>query len=187
MTNRTLRADAARNRQSLLAAAREHFARSGAATGMDDVAAAAGVGVGTLYRHFATKTDLLYALHAERLAEFAEQATVNGTDSAWERLAALVTAMIEAQSTDLAMADAPSCAEAATHPELTVAGRAFHQALEALIARASAGGGLRPGVTTRDLINLCFNRQLAGNPSGWPLYASIVLDGLRAPASKVSG
>ena len=187
MTIRTLRADAARNRQSLLAAARAHFARSGEATGMDEVAASAGVGVGTLYRHFATKTELLYALHAERLAEFAEQATRAGTDTPWDRFAAVVTAMIEAQSTDLAMADAPSCAVAGTHPELVTAGRAFHQALEMMMARAIASGDLRPGVTLRDVISLCFNRQLAGNPSGWSSYAGIVLAGLRAPASKASG
>jgi AcrR family transcriptional regulator len=181
MTNRTLRADAARNRQALLVAARARFARTGDATGMDDVASAAGVGVGTLYRHFPTKTDLVHALYAERLAEFAEQAERCTTDPPWDRLASLVTAMIEAQSTDLALADAPTCEDAATRPELDEARTIFKRGLERLIAAAVASGDLRPGVTLGDVVTLCFNRHLVRNPGGWQTYASIVLAGLRAP------
>jgi AcrR family transcriptional regulator len=181
MTSRTLRADAARNRQALLAAARARFAHTGEATGMDEVAAAAGVGVGTLYRHFPTKTDLLHALYAERLAEFAEQAERCVTDPPWARLAAMVSAMIEAQSTDLALADAPTCDAVATSPELAQVRTVFHLALERLIAAAIASGDLRPGVSPGDIVTLCFNRHLVKNPGGWQTYASIVLAGLRAP------
>jgi AcrR family transcriptional regulator len=183
MTGRTLRADAARNRQALLAAARARFAHTGEATGMDDVATAAGVGVGTLYRHFPTKTDLLHALYAERLAEFAEQAELCPTDPPWDRLAAIVNAMIEAQSSDLALADAPTC-EVETRPELAEVRTIFQHALERLIAAAVASGDLRPGVTLRDIVTLCFNRHLVGNPGGWETYASIVLAGLRAPTEQ---
>jgi AcrR family transcriptional regulator len=184
MTTRTLRADAARNRAALLTAARAQFARTGDATGMDEVAAAAGVGVGTLYRHFPTKTDLLHALFAERLAEFAEQAERCPSDPPWDRLVATVSAMIEAQSTDLALADAPTCEVADSQPEFAAVRTTFERALEGLIAAAAASGDLRPGVTIRDVVTLCFNRNLVTNQGGWQSYASIVLAGLRAPTSK---
>ncbi|MDB5040459.1 MAG: TetR family transcriptional regulator [Candidatus Eremiobacteraeota bacterium] len=151
---------------------------------MDEVAAAAGVGVGTLYRHFPTKTDLLHALYAERLAEFAAKAERYVSDPPWDRLAALVSAMIEAQSTDLALAEAPTCEVADTRPELATVRIAFQRGLERLMAAAVASGDLRPDITQRDIVTLCFNRHLVGNPGGWQTYASIVLAGLRAPTTQ---
>ena len=63
-----IRADARRNRERVLDAARACFARSGKEAQIDEVAAAAGVGVGTVYRHFATKEALVAALAAEHFA-----------------------------------------------------------------------------------------------------------------------
>ena len=184
MNIRNLRADAARNRQALLCAARATFARRGEAAGMEEIAAAAGVGVGTLYRHFPTKADLTHALFAERLAEFVELADPTTEGTAWERLTSILTAMIQAQSHDLALADAPTCEVAATRPELTTLRRELHDRLEKLASRAVAAGDLRTDVGPDEMIAFCFNRHLVGNPSGWQRYATIVIDGLRARPAK---
>ena len=184
-TTRALRADAARNRQALLEAARVCFARDGETTQMDSVAAAAGVGVGTLYRHFPTKTDLVHALFAERLARFVELVEEAPETRAWERLAAVVAEMIRAQSCDRALADAPTCEVAATRPEFAELRAALRARLEALIARAIADGDARPELRVDDVLTLCFNRHLAGaDERGRHTYAAIALDGMRARTAR---
>jgi AcrR family transcriptional regulator len=67
---RTLRADARRNRERIMASGRELFAREGPNAQMDEIAAHAGVGIGTVYRHFPTKEALLTAMVRERFQEF---------------------------------------------------------------------------------------------------------------------
>src|SRR3954466_11588215 len=72
--DRALRADARRNREAVIAAAKKLFADQGLDAQMPDVAKAAKVGVGTVYRHFPTKDDLIAALAAERFERLAEKA-----------------------------------------------------------------------------------------------------------------
>ena len=69
---RTLRADARRNRERIMSSGRELFARDGPEAQMDEIAARAGVGIGTVYRHFPTKEALLTAMVRDRFQEFAE-------------------------------------------------------------------------------------------------------------------
>jgi AcrR family transcriptional regulator len=73
---RTLRADAQRNRERIMASGRELFAREGPQAQMDEIAAHAGVGIGTVYRHFPTKEALLTAMVRDRFQGFAEIATL---------------------------------------------------------------------------------------------------------------
>ena len=73
---RTLRADAQRNRERIMSAGRELFAREGPQAQMDEIAAHAGVGIGTVYRHFPTKDALLTAMVRDRFQEFAQIATL---------------------------------------------------------------------------------------------------------------
>ena len=72
---RTLRADARRNRERIVAAGRELFARLGPDAQMDEIAAHAGVGIGTVYRHFPTKEALLTEMVRSRFQQFSEIAT----------------------------------------------------------------------------------------------------------------
>src|SRR5271154_101873 len=69
---RTLRADARRNRERIMVSARELFARLGPDAQMDEIAAHAGVGIGTVYRHFPTKEALLTEMVRARFQEFSE-------------------------------------------------------------------------------------------------------------------
>src|SRR6516225_9634733 len=82
---RVLRADARRNREAVIAAAKKLFADQGLDAQMPDVARDANVGVGTVYRHFPTKDDLIGALVAERFERLAQKAReALQADDAWE-------------------------------------------------------------------------------------------------------
>ena len=82
-----LRADARRNREAVIAAAKKLFADQGLDAQMPDVAKAAKVGVGTVYRHFPTKEDLIAALAGERFERLAEKAVERlEAEDAWEGL-----------------------------------------------------------------------------------------------------
>ncbi|GAA0991184.1 TetR/AcrR family transcriptional regulator [Acrocarpospora macrocephala] len=96
MADRGLRADAARNRTNIVHAARALIAAHGVDVGMDDIAREAGVAVGTLYRHFPAKADLIAAIVGERIEEMladldAVSARLDAGGSARDELVALVT------------------------------------------------------------------------------------------------
>ena len=99
--DRALRADARRNRQAVTAAAKKLFADQGLDAQMPDVAKAAKVGVGTVYRHFPTKDDLIAALVAERFERLAEKAReCLEMRDAWEALADFIRFSAQIQADD---------------------------------------------------------------------------------------
>src|ERR1700736_5690411 len=80
------RADARRNRERVLAAAREAFAEGGESTALEEIARRAGVGIGTLYRHFPNRQALLEALYLDEVEEICRSAAqLNGADP-WQAL-----------------------------------------------------------------------------------------------------
>jgi AcrR family transcriptional regulator len=87
--DRSMRADARRNRERLIEVGREAFARYGADAPMDDIARQAGVGAGTLYRHFPTREALLLAVYRSDIETIAERARILGAElPPWDALAA---------------------------------------------------------------------------------------------------
>jgi AcrR family transcriptional regulator len=186
---RPRRADARRNRQRVLDAARECFARDGLDAQMDDIARAAHVGVGTVYRHYPTKEALAAAIaadHFDRLAASAREALEHSDP--WEGFSDFLRRSGSEQAGDRALAEVMAaepelmCDAANRRPDLIAA-------LAELVHRAQAAGKLRPDLLPADVPMLICGvgrATLAGSkgPTMSPRrYIEIVLDGLRAPGS----
>ena len=186
---RPLRADAARNRASVLAAARETFATEGLEADVASIAERAGVGVGTLYRHFPTKEALLQALtaeHFERLAEIAEQARAEG-GSPWEVLERMIWNTADATASDHGMCEVLAAVPPAAS-RMPARSRLREVSAE-IVAAAVAAGSARADATADDVpMMMCGFGKIAalqrrgGGPAGldWRRYLTIMLDGLRA-------
>ena len=186
---RPLRADARRNRERVLEAARACFAHRGLDAQMDDIARAAKVGVGTVYRHFPTKEALVEAIaadHFDRLAASAREALEN--PDPWEGFSTFLRNSGQVQAGDRALAEVMAaepevmCDAANRRPDL-------HDALARLVHRAQDAGALRGDLVPADVPMLICGvgrATLAGSkgPTMSPgRYLEIVLDGLRAPGS----
>ena len=187
-TPKALRADARRNRERVLDAARDCFARDGTDAQMDDIAAAAGVGVGTVYRHFATKDALVAALADDYFAGEAAIARAHlEIDDPWEAFRGFVREGTEllAASKALAqvMADRPDVMQRAALAADAEFG--FFDMIETLITRAKAAGELRQDFQLEDIpAIMCSIGSLqvgGGAYTNWRRILGMVLDGLRTP------
>ena len=184
-----LRADAARNRQALVEAARVVFAEQGLEVAVDQIARRAAIGNATLYRRFPTRADLVAAVFAEQMADHvaAVEAALGEADS-WEGLRSYLVAVTAMQATDRAVADLVTM-DLSAAPEIeALRGRAF-QGLVTLLERAKTAGALRSDCTPEDvLVLLMANAGLVERtgPSAEGASARLVhlvLDGLRAEAA----
>jgi AcrR family transcriptional regulator len=182
-----LRADARRNRERVLAAAREQFTQRGLDVHMEQIARAAGVGVGTVYRHFPTKEDLVQALADERFAYFAETARAALDDpDPWNGFCEFIRESARVVAEDRALSEATDqyagmCAESAAKVRLI-------ELSSELIERAKASGQMRADFTAQDIPSLMrgLARATAPQDSGPPAmsserYLEIMLAGLRRP------
>ncbi|MBV9309718.1 MAG: TetR/AcrR family transcriptional regulator, partial [Solirubrobacterales bacterium] len=147
---RTLRADARRNREAVIAAAKKLFADQGLDAQMPEVAAVAGVGVGTVYRHFPTKEDLISALVEERFERLAEKSReVLETKDPWEGFCEFIRFAAQVQADDRAL-----CEVMGSRPDLMdAAARAvgLPELADQLVKRAQRSGGLRRDLEWQDI------------------------------------
>jgi AcrR family transcriptional regulator len=180
------RADARRNRKRILAAAREQFAEHGVDVHMERIARASGVGVGTVYRHFPAKQDLLQALADERFAGFAEKARESLEEpDPWHGFCELMRHCARLTAEDRALSEAMD-----QFPELCTASAekaSLQELVGELIERAKETGAMRAEFTTEDIPSLMrgLARATAPQPSGppaisWEHYLDIMLAGLSA-------
>jgi AcrR family transcriptional regulator len=183
-----MRKDALRNRERVLQAAAETFAKAGNEAQMDDIAKRCGLGVGTLYRHFRTKDKLLEALLLDGLDQFlaAAQASREQAATPWDALASFIRAtahMLVANRALKEMADGL----AATSPEIEEKKRQVYELVATLVRDAQRSGELRADFSTDDLpvlfsgLGTTQSRDPAIAAAQTDRFVDIVLDGLRAP------
>ena len=180
-----LRADAERNRQRLLAAARDLFATRGLHVTLDDIARHAGVGTGTAYRRFANKDELIEALMVDRIHEIGAIARecLEEPDP-WRALAGFFERALALQASDRGLKDI-LWSSGHGREQVIHARRAIAPPVTKLVRRAVDAGVVRADMATSDvpLINFMlnsiadFSRDV--EPELYKRYLAIVLDGLR--------
>ncbi|MGK5682111.1 TetR/AcrR family transcriptional regulator [Actinoplanes sp. URMC 104] len=183
MAARAPRADAVRNRSRVLAAAEQVFVARGTSVSTEEVARVAGVGIGTVFRHFPTKAALIDAVFRERLRRFAEEADrLVASDDPGTAIWEFLTRVAEVAAGKQAWADAFAAAD--LHDALTPAREQLPRALGVLLNRAREVGAIRPDVTVAELVALMLavSRVPERAADGAVLRSrvlSVVFDGLR--------
>jgi AcrR family transcriptional regulator len=197
-----LRADARRNRDRLIATATQAFADDGPDVPMEEIARLAGVGVGTLYRHFPDRDALVVAVVRDSLATSLARASAAAEESAADGLAweALVRSLSPSHELRLTMRltslFSPSMAAAVrADPAVARIRREYAETLDGLVRAAQAEGSLRPDVGSGDVAHLLALAAygLCRAPDTTAEIAfdrarAIILDGLRArPTTPLPG
>jgi AcrR family transcriptional regulator len=184
VAGRPLRADARRNRERVLEAARELFAASGIAAPLDDIAARAGVGPGTVYRHFPTKEALFEAVTAARLHDLVEFARARA--AADDPAAAFDEFLDRLTEEAAAKRNVPEAFTTPGADGLAPVREELHAALAVLVRRAQEVGAVRREIRVPDLLILLKAMlQAAGespDPTVLDRLAAVIRDGLRPPA-----
>ncbi|MEV7549218.1 TetR/AcrR family transcriptional regulator [Amycolatopsis sp. NPDC089917] len=179
MDKPVLRADARRNRAKVLAAAEEAFAVNGLAVPLDEIARIAGVGAGTVYRHFPSKEALFQAVVLDRVEQFAQEARelLNAEDPG-EAFFDFFKRVVQQASRNRALCDA--LAETTGLAFKASAGNDFRAATQALLTRAQAAGAVREDIDGDDLRALIAGCLAAERYSLEERHlVRIVVDGLR--------
>jgi AcrR family transcriptional regulator len=187
---RQLRADAARNRKLLLDAAAAVFAERGTEASVAEIAQRAGMGKGTVFRHFPSKEDLIAAIICARLDDLsAAGAALLDTADPTTALSEFMRLGTELQARDRSVCQA---AIGVIHgdAEVQAAADRLTRTAEALTERARQHGGIRDDVTGQDIILLLRGAYQAAAPLAhaapelWRRYLAVVIDGLRPAAAQ---
>ena len=188
-TPRPLRRDAERNRARIVDAARAAFAAEGIDVSVEEIARRAGVGMGTLYRRFPTKGDLVDAVLEDAIADVCEAArSALETDDAWAAFTTFLERVFELHVSNRGLKDVIASGE---HDlDRLQALRARMRPLVAeVVARAQSQGTLRPDFVAEDMPMLFWTggrvAEVASDvaPDLWRRYLGFMLDGLRADAA----
>lgn len=187
---RPLRRDAAHNREKLVAAAGQVFSERGLDAAMEEIARRAGVSIGTLYNHFASREMLFDEILPQRIAGLATAADEALAEAdAWAGFELYLTRIFELQASDRGISDAMT----QQYPNaalLTEACQVGYARATEVIGRAIDSGDLREDFALSDLACLIWalSRVIRGTvdvaPDAWRRYLGFQLDGLRAQAAR---
>ncbi len=183
-TMRRPRADALRNREQLLAAAKAVFSAGGPEASLEAVARRAGVGIGTLYRHFPTREALFEAVYrrdVEQLADLAEQLKAEADPVT--ALRHWLHSNIEVVATKKGMMEALALAAHGQPHLFAYSYERLTKAVGMLLARAVAAGAIRADIGSDDvlraLIGMCYMRDQPGWQASVRRLVDVFVDGLR--------
>jgi AcrR family transcriptional regulator len=187
---RTLRADARRNRERIMSSGRELFARDGPEAQMDEIAARAGVGIGTVYRHFPTKEALLTAMVRDRFQEFAEIATVaEDTIDPRHALETVMRRSAEAVEGDMGFQLAMMGSDELEWEGIEEQKAVLAAIVTRIIRRAVDAGVVRDDVTFEDfamvMCGITSTMYYKPGSADWRRHLAIVVQGLCPPARDV--
>ena len=181
-----MRADAQRNYAKLLSAASAAFVESGADdVSLEEIARRAGVGIGTLYRHFPTRQALLEAVYrdqAEQLGARADELLASGSPG--EAFAAWLRALVEFSSTKRSLTSAMVATLGKDSEVMSTCSKLIKESANALLAQAQHAGAVRTDVNSTDLIRLVHGVSMVTeyaptDPGQADRMLTLILDGLR--------
>lgn len=184
-TARPLRVDAERNRRRLLDAARPLIAERGLEVSMDDIAHAAGLGVGTAYRRFRNRDEIVDALFDEQLQSIEARARAAAENpDAWSALTGFMAGSMREQAVNRGLKQL-LFGRAEGRKKVHDMRSRIVPLMESVVARAQAAGDLRPDVTNNDFAVISFMVGAVVDFAGqvdeglWERYLALMLDGLR--------
>jgi AcrR family transcriptional regulator len=190
--HKPLRSDAERNRQRILTAAAEVFAERGLGASLDDVAARAGVGVGTVYRRFPDKDALIDALFGEKIGRI-EQLAREGLDNEdpWEAFAGFMRGVCRLQAEDRGLKEALLMRDRGTE-RLHQARDTIAPVAAKLLERAQEAGEVRADLGMYDVplmhfaVGFVAEKTRDESPQYWERVMTLLLDGIRAKRDDVT-
>lgn len=181
LLKRPKRADALRNYEKILAAAREAFAEGGEATALEEIARRSGVGIGTLYRNFPNRQALLEAIYVEEVEQVCQAAADFADAEPWEALTGWIDRVVAYIGTKLALATELQKYLDAGSELFTACRTSLWSAGEPLLTRAQEAGVVREDIAIGELIHLIVGivKIPATDPGQKDHLLRVALDGLR--------
>jgi len=188
-----LRSDARRNRERLLEVARSAFAADGLSVPLDEIARRAGVGPGTLYRHFPAKEDLFEAVLQDRLQSLADEArALRDAPDPGAALLGFIDRLIAEAALKRDLVDALASAGTELSAGLAEIGARIRAGIDGLLVRAQATGGIRGDIGVDDLMTIIASMMVAlrrrpGQAADPRRAVAVLRDGLLAARPATAG